>query len=215
MKIVELTQKIANGMPVYPGTAAPELLAANTYEKDGFKETLLSMTTHTGTHMDSPGHIFKELKMLDGFDASHFVGKGVVLDCRNLSAGGIITMDYINERRKECDEADFIIFCTGWSKYWNDAEYFGEYPVINDEVADYIIAGEKKGIGFDTIGLDPISDANLTLHKRILGENKTVIIENLRNLEELVDKSFTLCALPLNIEEADGSPIRAIAMCEE
>ncbi|MBQ9985183.1 MAG: cyclase family protein [Oscillospiraceae bacterium] len=215
MKVFDLTQRISEGMPVYPGTEEAKLLPANTYEKDGFRETLLSMTTHTGTHMDPPAHLFPELKTLDSFDAEHFVGRGAVIDCRELGRGGIITMEHINRERAACDEADFILFCTGWSRYWCSPEYFGEYPVIDAEVADYIIKTGKKGIGFDTIGLDPISDANLTLHKRILGENRTVIIENLTNLEKLIGKSFTLCAFPLNIENADGSPIRAMAMCEE
>ena len=55
MKIVDLTHTIAENMPVYPGTEGPKLTTANTYETDGFKETLLKMYSHTGTHMDPAG----------------------------------------------------------------------------------------------------------------------------------------------------------------
>lgn len=41
-------------MPVYPGTEPPLVEPANTYEKDGFKETRISMFSHTETHMDPP-----------------------------------------------------------------------------------------------------------------------------------------------------------------
>ena len=43
MRVIDLTHTIREGMPVYPGTEPPVLAAANSYEKDGFKETMLSM----------------------------------------------------------------------------------------------------------------------------------------------------------------------------
>ena len=54
MRVLDLTHTIAENMPVYPGTETPIFAGANTYEKDGFKETKLTMYTHTGTHMDPP-----------------------------------------------------------------------------------------------------------------------------------------------------------------
>ena len=54
MKIIDLTHTISEDMPVYPGTEPPVLKPANTYEKDGFRETLLSLYSHTGTHVDPP-----------------------------------------------------------------------------------------------------------------------------------------------------------------
>ena len=51
MRVLDLTHTIAENMPVYPGTETPIFAGANTYEKDGFKETKLTMYTHTGTHL--------------------------------------------------------------------------------------------------------------------------------------------------------------------
>ena len=48
MKVIDLTHTIRPDMPVYPGTETPRFEPANSYEKDGFKETLLTMFTHTG-----------------------------------------------------------------------------------------------------------------------------------------------------------------------
>lgn len=39
MKVIDLTHTISETMPVYPGTEQPRLTPANSYEKDGFKET--------------------------------------------------------------------------------------------------------------------------------------------------------------------------------
>ena len=51
MKIVDLTHYISEDMPVYPGTEPPKLAQANTYEADGFKETLMTMFSLTGPHI--------------------------------------------------------------------------------------------------------------------------------------------------------------------
>ena len=50
MKVIDLTHTIRENMPVYPGTEPPKLSPTSSYESDGFKETLLQMYTHTGTH---------------------------------------------------------------------------------------------------------------------------------------------------------------------
>ena len=214
MNILDLTHMISPDMPVYPGTEGPALTPANTYEKDGFKETLLSMYSHTGTHMDAPAHLFSQCSTLDALPAGQFVGKATVIDCTDLTEGGIITMDYVR-KNPYAEAADYLLFHTGWGKYWGKPEYFGKYPCVNAEVVDFLISTSKKGVGLDTIGLDPIAAAGLPLHRQLLITNKTVIIENLNNLDKAPAGLFTFCALPLRYENADGSPIRAIAILED
>ena len=214
MNILDLTYVISPDMPVYPGTEGPTLSPANTYEKDGFKETLLSMYSHTGTHMDAPAHLFADRSTLDVLPAAQFVGKATVIRCNGLGEGGKITMEQV--RRNPCaQQADFLLFYTGWGKFWGKPEYFGNYPCVTNQVVDFLIQTGKKGVGLDTISLDPIADANLTLHRQLLSTNKTVIIENLNNLDKLPQGLFTFCALPLRYENADGSPIRAVAILED
>ena len=215
MKIIDLTHRIAPNMPVYPGTEGPRFEPANSYEKNGFQETLVTMFTHTGTHMDPPKHLFAEGKTLDQLPITHFVGKAVVIDCSSLHEGGKITMDFLHKQMELAEQAEWLLFRTGWDRYWESEKYFGDYPTIDTKVAEYIAKTKKKGIGLDVIGLDPIADENLTLHKIVLANDYTVIVENLKNLDLLGDKPFTLCAIPLYLEEADGSPIRAFAMVEE
>ncbi|MDY0235939.1 MAG: cyclase family protein [Gudongella sp.] len=213
MKIIDLTHYISEDMPVYPGTDAPKLQVANTYEKDGFKETLMIMYTHTGTHMDPPAHIFEGKTTLDQFPIEQFVGKALVIDCNDLKEGDKIQMKHIN--RELADKAEFLLFYTGWEKYWGTDKFFGNYPCIDGEVVNYIIDQNKKGVGLDTIGIDPISDGNLTIHKKLFHNNEMIIIENLMNLDKLGSELFTFIALPLKHVNADGSPIRAIAILEE
>ena len=215
MKILDLTHYISEDMPVYPGTEGPKFSPANSYEVDGFRETLVTLYTHTGTHMDPPAHLFPNRTTLDQFPISQFVGRALVIHCSDLREGQSITMDYILPYKDKALQAEFLLFHTGWSQYWGTEQYFGEYPCIDREVADFLINSRKKGIGLDTIGLDPIVDINLTLHKKLFQDSEIVVIENLMNLHLLGDELFTFCALPLKHKDADGSPIRAIALLDE
>ena len=215
MKIIDLTHVIKENMPVYPGTEAPTLKQANTYEVDGFKETRISMFSHTGTHMDPPAHLFKEGKTLDAFDADQFYGKALVIDCKELNEGDAITMDHLNKYGDKIHEAEFLLFNLGWDKYWGSDAYFGDYACINDEVLDFIIEKKYKGIGFDVIGLDPIADVNLTRHNKLFRSIDIVNIENLKNLHLCGDDLFTFSCYPLLIENSDGSPIRALAILDK
>jgi kynurenine formamidase len=215
MKVIDLTHTISEDMPVFPGTEPPKLEPANTYEKDGFKETLMTMYTHTGTHMDPPAHLFPGRTTLDAFPIDQFIGKAVVIDCTDVPAGGKITMAHIDKVRQNADAAEFLILNTGWGKYWGRDEYFGDFPVMDKAVADYIKVSGKKGVGVDVISIDPVVDDYLTTHRRLFKDSEIVVIENLKEPGRLGDGLFTFIALPLKHKDGDGSPIRAIAMVDE
>ena len=214
MNVIDLTHTIQENMPVYPGTETPALIPANSYEKDGFKETKLQMYTHTGTHMDPPAHLFPDRTTLDQFPASQFIGMALVIDCRDLREGDAITMEYLRRYGDKVSRADFLLFNLGWDKRWGTEDYFGDYPCIDDEVLEHIIRGGYKGIGFDVIGLDPIADENLTRHKKLFRECDIVNIENLKNLDQCGKDLFHFSCFPLKLENSDGSPIRAVAWFE-
>ena len=215
MKVIDLTHLITENMPVYPGTEPPKFESANTYEKNGFKETKISMFTHTGTHMDPPAHLYPGRTTLDQFPPEQFIGKALVIDCRNLKDGEAITMEQMKPYGDKVKKADFLLFNLGWDKYWGTDEYFGDYPCIDDDVMKLILEGDYKGIGFDVIGLDPIADENLTRHKALFAEKDIVNIENLKNLGLCGTEPFWFACLPLKLESSDGAPARAIAWFED
>lgn len=214
MKAIDLTYTIKEEMTVFPGTEMPKLINTSNYEKDGFRETSISIYSHVGTHMDPPAHIYPDRTTLDEFPASQFVGKGLVIDCRDLNEGEDITIDCILKYGKKAEKVDFLLFNTGWDKYWGTDKYFGDYPCVNDEVLDYVINGNYKGIGFDTIGIDPVSDENLSRHKKLFKDKDIVNIENLKNLELCRDEIFNFSCCPLKVENSDGAPVRAVAWFE-
>ncbi|MDY5211211.1 cyclase family protein [Intestinibacter sp.] len=213
MKVIDLTHTIKSDMPVFPGTGQPKLDPASSFEEDGFRETLLTMYSHTGTHMDAPAHVRKDGITLDKLPADKFVGKALVIDCSDLSEGDKIDISYINKYKDIINEAEFVLFKTNWDKYWDTDKYFGKFPVINDEVVDYLINSNKKGIGLDVISIEDIDSHDLPVHHKVL-KNNLVIIENLCNLDQIGNDLFTLCALPLKFIDSDGASIRAVAILD-
>ena len=214
MRVIDLTHTIESGMPVYPGTEPPILEPANTYDRDGFRETKLSMYSHTGTHMDPPAHLFRDRTTLDAFPPEQFIGKALVIDCTSLKEGEPITMDHLSRYGTKAETADFLLFYLGWDARWGSEAYFGDYPCIDDSVLEYILEGSYRGIGFDVIGLDPIADGNLTRHKKLFQTRDIINIENLCNLGFCGNDLFWFSCFPLKIRDCDGSPIRAVAWFE-
>ena len=100
-----------------------------------------------------------------------------------------------------------------WDKYWDTEKYYGKFPVISEEVADYLISSNKKGIGLDVISIEDIESADLPMHHKVL-KNNLVIIENLCNLDQIGSDLFTFCALPLKFINSDGASVRAVAILD-
>ena len=204
MKILDLTHLIEEAMPVYPETEPPKLTPSNTFEQHGFRETLLTMGSHTGTHMDAPAHMLRDGKTLDQFPADKYVGTAYVLDCSDL-AGKEIPKARLQLHASEIEAADFLLFYTGWEKYWGSEQYFSPFPVLSLEAAEYLAAFPLKGVGTDAISIDPMDTVDYPVHKILLGAG-FVNTENLCNLASLVGKTFLYAALPLRFKNADGSP---------
>ncbi len=214
MKIIDLTHDITENMPVYPNSDKPKFKTIFTYEKDGFRETLLTLGSHTGTHIDAPAHIINGKLTLDEFDVSQFIGKALVIDCRSLKDGELITADYILKYGEKLNQAEFLLFNLGWDKRWGTNEYFGDFPCLNSEAIDVIANGNYKGVGFDVISIDGVGKP-LKVHTELFSKKSLINVENLKNLELCGSEIFTFVCLPLKLTNADGSPTRAIAIIEE
>lgn len=76
--------------------------------------------------MDPPAHIFANIKTLDQFSPEQFIGKALVVDCRDLKEGQAITIDKINIDKAKL--ADFLFFNLGWDKHFKDETYFNDFP---------------------------------------------------------------------------------------
>jgi kynurenine formamidase len=216
-KVIDLTQLLKEKMTVYPDTAPPTFEVTNTVDKDGYTEHRISMLSHTGTHIDAPCHILQNGKSLDKFQMDKFIGSAIIIPCSDRKE---ISLEYLRTFEHKITEVDFILFFTGWQNRWNTKGYFDDCPIPTREAVRWLTGFKLKGVGIDAFSLDKIDSAlavteeNLPNHHILLGK-EILLIENLTNLDKLPDRAFSFQCFPLKVENADGSPIRAIAMIDE
>lgn len=205
--IIDLTHTLKNNITVYPGTPGPAFIPCATIEKDGFAESSIIMTTHIGTHMDAPCHILPGARSLEQFPLEQFMGKGMVLDCTQASS---ITLDLLRPKEEQIRQCAFVLFYSGWQQKWNTPRYFDPFPTLTTEATRWLLRFPLKALGFDAISVDTMTDDALPNHHLLL-QKEVLIIENLTNLDQLVGKDFQLYCIPLKIDRADASPVRAFA----
>lgn len=209
MKTIDLTHTLGPDMPVFPGSKAPEITCLARVEQDGYFIHEVSFNTHNGTHIDSPAHILSDGRTLDRLPIGQFVGKGMVIDLTNFNKSKVDIID-LKPYEENIKKSEFILFRTGWSGYWGEEKYFNDFPVLSIECAHWLSNFELKGIGIDAISLDETESTTYSVHKIIL--KRCCIIENLTNLDQLPASGFIFSCLPMKFEEADGSPVRAVAI---
>ena len=199
-------------MPVYPGTEPPAIRRANTVERDGFAETLISMYSHTGTHVDAPAHMLAGSPTLDQYDAGRFIGPACVVD---VSSPGTLVIG--RPALEACADlvagCRFVLFHSGWSRYWGHDSYFSGFPVLSPDAARWLTRRDLFGVGFDAISADPVGPLAFENHFEFFRAG-LLLVENLTGLGPLVGRRFTFSCLPLKLRDADGSPVRAVAMLD-
>jgi arylformamidase len=212
MEVVDLTHIISESMPVFPGTEPPVIADAFTIERNGFAEKMLQLVSHTGTHIDAPGHILAGAPRLDEFAVSRFLGPGLVLDVSAVRGRAIETGD-IEKYESLLHAVDFALLHSGWAEHWGHAEYFKAFPILSPAAALWLAGFALKGVGTDTISVDEVDSTALVVHRTLFAKN-FLIIENLADLGPLIGKRFVFSCLPLKITDADGSPVRAVAILD-
>ncbi|MFR5405464.1 MAG: cyclase family protein [Oscillibacter sp.] len=210
--IIDLTHTITPEMPMYPGSAAPSIKPTGSLTRDGFRETQLTIASHTGTHMDAPvPHASPGLHAGGAARLPVLRPEPWCWTYRTCRPGGVITADYLREQNGTIRSADFVLFYTGWERKWGTGAYYDDdFPVPDQEAAKYLVSCGLKGVGTDALSVDTLRDQQFLAHKTLL-DGGLVILESLC-LKKVVGRTdLMLFALPLKFENADGAPVRAIA----
>ncbi len=208
MKIIDLSHLIHEEMTVYPGTQKPRFIPLSNISADGFVEHRLEFSSHTGTHLDAPAHMVATGLTLDHIPADRFVGPGWICDVSHKSGQPIgVENLYLPQG------IEFLLLYSGWDRNWDTPAYHEGYPFLSEEAVDWLIGKDLKGIGFDMISADPPKSPDYHAHTNLLGNN-ILLIENLKNLDVLLNKTFLFACLPLNWHNGDGSPVRAIGITD-
>ncbi len=227
MIVIDLSQKIVSGMRVYPGDPEVEITRFLEHEKNYCHVDGLHMGTHTGTHIDAPYHFISQGKKINDFPLESFVGRGVIIDVTKKGECEPITVEDIIGYVESLKQNDFALFQSGWDTYFQDEKYV-KHPYLTKECAELIVNCGIKLVGVDFLNVDSTVTEQFDAHDVLLSK-EIFIVENLTNLQAVKDMQGTKDQLkiienfqdvnleqrgwfhfvPLNIMDADGSPIRA------
>jgi len=166
--------------------------------------THISMSAHTGTHMDAPRHF-----IADGLTMEQMPLEAVMGRCRvfELDCEGQITADDL--RKLKFVPRQRVLFKTRNStRSWAMQEFDKDFISIRKDAAQYLVEMGVVTVGVDYLSIGGYGKDVVETHQIMLGAGIWVI-EGL-NLSEIKDGYYEMICLPLKIEGADGAPCRVV-----
>ena len=159
---------------------------------------------HTGTLIDAPYHKIKDGRKLHEIKVENFFGPAQVFDLSHVDKK-IIVKDL---KQLTFQEADFYLFKTKNSSFWNNREFNKDFIYFDKDAAKYIANLGPIGIGIDYMSVDAF-DAKIPYAHNAFFSNEILVYEGL-NLSHVKSGEYFFIGLPLNLKESEGSVVRAI-----
>jgi cyclase len=196
----------------------------------------VTLTTHTGTHIDAPAHYgsvasYGVPRTIDEVPLDWFYRPGMLLDL-TTSDIGVATAD---DLRREFDRVgraprplDIVLLNTGSSRFLGTQQYFTDFVGLDDSAARLLLDHGVRVIGTDAFSLDApftyiisqyrqTGDAGVLWPAHIAGRTQEFCqIERLANLDSLPGPDgFTLVCFPVKVARAGAGWARAVAIVED
>jgi kynurenine formamidase len=214
-RIVDLSVPVGPGTQVYPGDPVPRAAVHATVRRDGFNLLRLDLGSQTGTHVDAPYHFRDDAPRLHELGLGLFTGPGVLVDVRGTPAREPITWERVAPYANRLGPGVVVLICTGWSEHYGTDAYF-DHPFLDADACRRMLGLGVRTFCVDAINIDETPDGThpgvgYPVHHLIAAAGG-VIGENFRNLELIDFPDPLVCCLPIALENADGAPVRAVAM---
>jgi len=205
-RIIDISPVINPDLAVWPGDVAfsrdVNLSIAGGANID---LSAIRTTVHLGAHTDAPSHYIGGGEGIATRDLSFYVGPAQVISV-DVEPGGRV-------RPEHCDvaiQAPRVLFKTG---SYPDPTYFnGDFCSLSPELIEKLAGEGVRLVGIDTPSIDPADCKELPSHAMVAAHD-LAILEGIV-LDHVDDGVYTLVALPLRIEGADASPVRAVLLDE-
>ncbi len=194
----------------------------------------VTLTTHTGTHMDAPLHYGplsggRPAKSIDQVPLEWCYGPGVRLDVRHVPPGEAIGAGQVAEALDAAGHdlrpGDIVLLWTGADRLWGTPEYLTAYPGLSGEGTAYLVERGVKTIGIDAWGLDRPMAAMIEEYRRtgdssalwpahLYGrEHEYLQLEKLAGLSGLpAATGFTVACFPVAVGGAGAGWTRVVAL---
>lgn len=199
--IYDVSMAITPTMTVYKDKAekVPQFSTLSTHDNSVAHETVLSMSLHTGTHMDYPLHMIKDGGVSDESISDGLLGKVKVFDLTHVER-----IEETDLTALDIQAGDVVFFKTKNS--FEEAFNF-QFVDVTASAAKFLKSKNIKGVGLDALGIER-DQAGHPTHKTLLGSD-IFIIEGLR-LKDVPEGTYELIALPLKIIGVEALPLRVI-----
>jgi arylformamidase len=206
--IIDLTQPVRPGMPVYPED--PEVTFEPAAAMPPWRVTKLALGSHSGTHIDAAVHYVTGGATIDAYPLERFVLPARVVPA-GAGAGEAVPWAALSGALPADLTGQAVLLHTGWDRYWGQAEAF-DHPYLGEDAARGLMERGAALVGTDAFNVDSTSAGTTHAHEILLGAD-VLLVENLTRLDLLEPGHTYTCAfVPLRLEGADGSPIRAYAL---
>ena len=229
LEIIDLSQEIFTGMPVFPGLPEVKITVHVSHEQwDGISDSdivspavnRLELGEHTGTHVDAINHMARQYRgqSIDMMPLTMFYTQAICLDLSHKGLRELIEpadMERaLSEARLEIKQGDTILLYTDHYRRAFGTDDWHDGPGVSSDTARWLGQQEIAAFGVETMSPGVRHVSNQEVH-HICGELGFTHYENMINLYQLIGRGrFRFIGLPLKIRGGTGSPVRAIAVFE-
>lgn len=229
IEIIDLSQEIFTGMPVFPGLPDVKITLHASHEQwDGITHSdvvspavnRLEFGEHTGTHVDALNHMAREYRghSIETMPLSMFYTEGLCLDLSEKGLRELIEPVDLERARSEAGlgikRGDTVLLYTDHYRRTFGSDDWQDGPGISVDAARWLGRQKISAFGVETMSPGVRHVSNKEVH-RICGELGFTHYENLINLDQLIGRGrFRFIGLPLKIRGGTGSPVRAVAILE-
>lgn len=200
---IDISWPVSPQMTTYKNRGGVVFTPTKEFLRDGARETSMSLTSHTGTHVDAPAHFIQTGSTVDKLPFSSLVGPCLVLDLSHVQT--CITKQDL----QDCPIPDraIILLKTRNSLRAPTDVFAPDFVYLSEDGAQFLVEKNVLTVGIDGLGIERGQPEHQT-HTQLLMHGIT-IIEGLR-LAQACHGTYFLCCLPLLLEGLDGAPARAI-----
>jgi arylformamidase len=165
----------------------------------------ISMSAHTGTHMDAPLHFVSGGESIDQMPLDAAVGPARVIAIANEA---LVTAGELEAHRPRPGERLLLKTANGARCWQNGRCFLKKFVHLNAEAACFLVNSGIRTLGVDYLSVGAYGGDGAETH-RILLEAGIWIVEGL-DLSRVEPGEYEFVCLPLKIAGGDGAPARAI-----
>lgn len=201
----DVSVPLRDGMIHWPGDPECHIKRVNRMEDGAVCNlTHLSLSAHTGTHMDAPRHFVADGKTMEQMPLEAVIGRCRVFE---MECADQITADDL--KKLKLMPGQRVLFKTRNStRSWGMQEFDKHFVSIRQDAAQYLVEQKVMTVGVDYLSIGGYEKDGVETHQIMLGAGMWVI-EGL-NLADIKPGYYELICLPLKIEGADGAPCRVV-----